>query len=270
MKENKPSSDVDNNEINELKDKLKQLEEDSKSDSKDDVNDILQSLLNLLKKFEIKEEKGDVNSENLKSTILNKINENGASDKQSTILNQLLELLKADSVQKKLDSDSLGLMNKILNQLGIKSKDNKELSSGIKDLMSKISNIIDDKDNQGEKVLTLKDILNNGCSQNKDSSLENGNNNNAQTETPKESKKVTKEDKFLNSLIDDKKDNSLDKINLFASRTQVIQGQEVETTRGLTINKATFANDLIKDIKFMSNNGLKELTVKLILEILEK
>ncbi|OOM16238.1 flagellar hook-length control protein FliK [Clostridium saccharobutylicum] len=262
-KENKSLSDVDNNEINELKDKLKKLEEDSKSDSKDDVNEILQSLLNLLKKFEIKEEKGDVNSELLKSIMLNGINENGSSDKQSTILNQLLELLKSDSVQKKLDSDSLGLMNKILNQLGIKSKDNKELSSGIKDLMSHISNIIDNKDSQGEKVLTLRDMLNNGYSQNKDSSLENGNNNNSQTETPKESKKVTKEDKFLNSLIDDKKDNSLDKINLFASRTQAIQGQGVETTRGLTINKATFANDLIKDVKFMSNNGLKELTVKI-------
>lgn len=258
-KENKSLSDADNNEINELKDKLKKLEEDSKSDSKDDINEILQSLLNLLNKLDVKEEKGESNSELLKSIMLNGISENGSSDKQSTILNQLLELLKSDSVQKKLDSDSLGLMDKILNQLGIKSKDNKELSSGIKDLMSEISNIIDNKDSQGEKVLTLKDMLNNGYSQNKDSSLENGNNNNAKTETPKESK----EDKFLSSLIDDKKDNFTDKINLFASRTQAIQGQGVETTRGLTINKATFANDLIKDIKFMSNNGLKELTVKI-------
>ena len=31
----------------------------------------------------------------------------------------------------------------------------------------------------------------------------------------------------------------------------------------LTINKATFADDLIKDVKFMSNNSLKELTVKI-------
>ena len=78
----------------------------------------------------------------------------------------------------------------------------------------------------------------------------------------KDNKEVSKEDKFLNSLIDDDKDSSLNKINLFASRTQTIQNQGVDTVRGLTINKATFADDLIKDVKFMSNNALKELTVK--------
>lgn len=49
---------------------------------------------------------------------------------------------------------------------------------------------------------------------------------------------------------------------MFASRTSTIQNQGVNNTRGLTINKATFADDLIKDVKFMNTNSLKELTVK--------
>lgn len=36
----------------------------------------------------------------------------------------------------------------------------------------------------------------------------------------------------------------------------------MNNARGLTINKATFADDLIKDVKFMNTNSLKELTVK--------
>ena len=74
-------------------------------------------------------------------------------------------------------------------------------------------------------------------------------------------KSDTKEDKFLNSLLDDKNDSVDNKINLFAARTQSVQNQNTEV-RGLSINKATFADDLIKDVKFMSENNIKELTVK--------
>ena len=52
-------------------------------------------------------------------------------------------------------------------------------------------------------------------------------------------KKVSKEDKFLSSLIKDDNNSSLNKINLFALRTQVIPNQGVDTVSGLISNKAT-------------------------------
>ena len=76
-------------------------------------------------------------------------------------------------------------------------------------------------------------------------------------------KKLPKKISSCSFLVDEDKDSSLNKINLFASRTQTIQNQGVDTVKELTINKATFADDLIEDVKYMSNNGLKELTVKI-------
>jgi flagellar hook-length control protein FliK len=262
----------DTTKIDELKEKLKELEEDSKSDSKGEVNDILTELLSLLTKLGVKEEdiksNGEVNPDILK-TMIDGINENKSSDsKLSGVMEKVLELLKTDSVKDGLDTDSLKLMEKVLNNLSANLADDntkatKDVKSGMKNLMSEISNMLENKQNQSGKVLTLKDMLNRNYSQdNKDGSLENESDNKTTSEVPKDNKEVSKEDKFLSSLIDDDKDSSLNKINLFASRTQTIQNQGVSTTRGLTINKAVFTDDLIKDVKFMSNNGLKELTVK--------
>ena len=261
------NTNTDSNKIDELKEKLEELEGDSKSASKDDVNDILNELLSLLAKFGIKEEdlksNGEINTDNLKN-IINGISAEGSSNSNlSSVMEKVLQLLKTDSVKDGLDTDSLKLMEKLLTNLSANLADDntegtKDIKSGIKNLMSEISNVLDNK--QNGKVLTLEDMLNQSNSRdNKESSLGNESNKNATSEATKE---VSKEDKFLNSLIDDKKDSSLDKINLFASRTQTVQNQGVDTVRGLTINKTTFADDLIKDVKFMSTNALKELTVK--------
>ncbi|MFT8350707.1 flagellar hook-length control protein FliK [Clostridium saccharoperbutylacetonicum] len=253
--------------VDELNEKLKELEEDSKSDSKDKVNDILAELLNLLAQFGIKEEdlKGNskVDSDLLKG-ILEQINKKQDSNNNSNnLLEKIMGVLKSEA--DKLDTNSLKLVDKILSNLSTsladdKSEVTKDIKNSIKNLMSEISNILDNKHAQTNKVLTLEDILNKSYSQsNSDSSSQEEN-----STTSNENKELSKEDKFLNSLLDDKKDDSSNKINLFATRTSSIQNQGANTVaRGLTINKATFTDDLIKDVKYMSNNSLKELTVKL-------
>lgn len=247
--------------IDELKEKLEELEEDSKSASKDDVNSILSELLNLLAKLGINEEElksnGEINP-NILKTMLEGINENRSSNSNlSSIMEKLMELLKNDSVKDSLDEDSLKLVEKLLSNLN-NTEENKDIKNRIKNLMSEISNMLEAKENQGKKILTLEEMLNKNYSQDNSESSDNNKSNNT---TSKDNKEVSKEDKFLNSLIDDK-DDSFDKINLFASRAGAIQNQGTDNVRGLTINKATFTNDLIKDIKFMSNNSLKELIVK--------
>lgn len=258
VNKNNTATEPNNNEVDELKEKLEELDEESKSASKDEVNDILTALLNLLTKLGVKDDvksSGEIDSNILRTTIEG-INGNESSNGSlNSIMEKLMDLLKNDSAKDKLDTTSLNLMKKLLSNLSDNLVDDNKATTNIKSLMTEISNILDNNENQTKKVLTLEEMLNKNYSQD---SNENSGENDDDSFT---SSKNSKENKFLNSLISDK-DNSLDKINLFASRTAAMQNQGADTVRGLTINKATFANDLIKDIKFMSNNELKELIVK--------
>ena len=268
----KYKKDENSGKLDELKEKLEELDEDIKKLSSDDINELLNSILNLLNKLGINDDSlnlkinKDVNSEILK-TLLDGMKEVKSVDTDlSTIMNKLLEALKTDSVKDVLDNDSLSLIQKLLSQLGENlSDDNSEVGNNvknnIKNLMSEISNILESK--QGDKVLTLEDILKNNLSKDKDGSLNSESSENSSTEASKNNTGVSKEDKFLKSLLDDDKDSSLNRMNLFASKNQNnVQGQVVNSKAEMAINKATFANDLIQDVKYMTTNSIKELTVK--------
>ncbi|CUU50217.1 flagellar hook-length control protein FliK [Clostridium beijerinckii] len=249
--------DTDINNTDELNEKLKELEKESKSASEDKMKDILSELLNLLAKLGIKQ---DNISEN--GTINSKVGIDGTNTTVSntnlnSIMEKIAELLKNDSVKSNLGVNSLNLMKKLLGNLNSNIKENSTEStkSSLKGIMSEIYDLLENKQNAGNKVLTLEDVLSKSYSQD---NSENDNSSASKNNTPT----ASKEEKFLNSLVDDNKDDSLNKINLFASRTSAIQNQGVNNNRGLTINKATFVDDLIKDVKFMSTNSLKELTVK--------
>ncbi|OOM79938.1 flagellar hook-length control protein FliK [Clostridium sp. BL-8] len=263
--------DKDSSKIDELKDKLEELEKESKSASKDDVNDILNELMNLLAQLGIDQKDitstdGKVNSDMLQKLIEGAGKDtSSSSDNLNSVMDNLMKLLQTDSVKDKLDTNSLSLVQNILKNINDDSNTSKEVKDGIKDLMSEISKLIDDKQNQNGKVLTLEDLLNKNYSQsNNENSTENESSN---SNTTLENKESSKEDKFLNSLAtDDKTGDTTNKINLFVSRNQLIQNQDAvvtETSKNLTVNKATFANDIVQDVNFMSTNGLKELTVKI-------
>lgn len=249
----KASIEVNDGNVDKLNEKLEKLEESSKSDSKDTANDVLEELLNLLAQFGIKKEdlkvNGQINQDILKN-LLNKITKEQCPNEAGKKIDELV-MKKLDEFLKK---DSLKTINNILSNLSTKlSGDKSETAKNVQKLMSEISNVLDNKQSQTGKVLNLEEMLSKNYSQS---------DNNTSTDDEANKNTTSKEDKFLNSLIDDKKDDSLNKINIFASRTAAIQNQGVNTTRGLTINKGTLVEDLIKDVKFMSNNSLKELTVK--------
>ena len=246
--------------LKELKDKIQELKEKSEEDStnKDEINEIIESLLNSLSNLLGLKDNSNVNQQ-LNLEIKDMSLETSGSDSLK-VLNQLLELLSSENAKSSFDSESLTSMKDLLShlqgQLSDESKVSDKMKDGLGDIISKLTDMIDDANNNGKKVLTLEEMLNKGYSQDQ-SSNESENN-----EMFSGKKETSKEDKFLNSLLDDNKDNSVDnKINLFASRTQNVQGQNT-VVRGLTVNKATFTQDLIQDVKYMSTNNLKELTVK--------
>ncbi|MBE6086976.1 MAG: flagellar hook-length control protein FliK [Clostridium beijerinckii] len=246
--------DKDTKELNE---KLEELEKESKTASKDKLKDILSELLSLLAKLGIKQDSISANGAINSKVGVDGTNSTLSNSGLNSIMEKIVELLKNDSVKSKLDPNSLNLMEKLLGNLNnnIKEKGTESAKNNLKGIMSEISDLLENKQNTGNKVLTLEDMLSKNYSQD---NSESDNSSASKNNTPT----TSKEEKFLNSLVDDNKDDSLNKINLFASRTSTIQNQGVNNTRGLTINKATFVDDLIKDVKFMNTNSLKELTVK--------
>lgn len=231
------------------KEKTEKAEENS-SDEKE-VNDILESLLNSLNKLLRLDDTSKVNLEEDSDIIYNSKN-----TENSSLLNQLLETLNSEESKNSIDSDTLVQMKGFLAQLNEDSKFSDKMKNGINDILSKLTDMIDESKNDSQKVLSLEDMLNNGYSEEQNSSLGDSDSEESGMFSS------NKEDKFLNSLLDEKKDNSFDnKISMFSARSQAIQRQNTEV-RGLTVNKATFTSDLIKDVKYMSVNNIKELTVK--------
>lgn len=230
-----------NSQIDELKDKIKELDKSSESDKKDKIDDILAELLNLLNKIP-----GNQNQE---------------------LLSLKNDLLKNNVI----NGDFLNSLEKTLVKLssifaGDNSENAQNTKSMIKDLMSEISNIQNSKQNQ--KEVTIDELLKSKSVQsNSEESIGNSSSNVSESSDDKSSesdgKSTSKEEKFLNSFLNDGKDTSMDKINLFASRVQNMQQvQDTNSDGQLTINKTTFADDLIKDVRYMTTNSIKELTVK--------
>lgn len=248
--------------IEELKSKIKELKEEVKDGNCDEkkVSDILAELLIALNSLLDKNDVSEVLNADENNYILGKLIEQLTSDNSegNNLLQQLIEILSSDEAQNSLGSDVLKDMKELLQQLSASLTDdsNENINKGITDIISKLDEMLQNADEQGKDIITTEELFKQSNS-NQDSSMENDDNNAGMTDK----KSNSKEDKFLNSLIEDKKDSVDNKINLFATRTQSVQAQNTEV-RGLNINKATFADDIIKDVKFMSTNNLKELTVK--------
>ena len=251
-----------NSKIDELKSKIKELKEEVKDGNCDEkkVSDILAELLIALNNLLEKNEVSQVLNADENNDMIGKLIEQLTSDNNegNNLLQQLIEILSSDEAKNSLGSDVLKDMKELLQQLSASLTDdsNENINKGITDIISKLDEMLQNSDEQGKNTITTEELFKQSNS-NQDSSMESDDNNSGMTDK----KSNSKEDKFLNSLIEDKKDSVDNKINLFAARTQSVQAQNTEV-RGLNINKATFADDIIKDVKFMSTNNLKELTVK--------
>lgn len=237
-------SDKVKDKINDSKEDIKETDEKENSEDKK-VKDILDELLNglniLIKSNDLSQMEKIKENNKILETLIEKLTNN--NDKNN-LLNQLL---KVDS-NNFFDSDILKQLKSFLQQLSGDSNNDNNMNKGINNIISKLDEVLQNSEEQGKNVAPSQELFKQDTSNENSNSGMLGNNN-------------SKEDKFLNSLIEDKNDSIDNKINLFASRTQSIQTQNTEA-KGLTINKSTFTSDLIKDVKYMNVNNIKELTVK--------
>lgn len=78
-------------------------------------------------------------------------------------------------------------------------------------------------------------------------------------------KSLSSEEKLLEKLIGEKEDGKLTKVNQFmnAFNNSKVSLEEVKNVDKLLINKVTFSEDIVKSIRFMELNNIKDLTVKI-------
>ncbi|NFG60622.1 flagellar hook-length control protein FliK [Clostridium sp. CMCC3677] len=235
-----------------VEEKIDELEEKLDTASKDEIIEMLNSIFNMLSSA--KDENIDV--KDLNSDILNSIINN--LGKENSDLPKLLEnLLNASEspLTNLLNSDNKDLLNKLLSKLGNKLDEDTDVSNKVKDLMSQISSSLENKENKTSNFNTaFKNFEQNANSQM----------NNQNIEEEKVPTSTSDEDDFLNKLLNNNKDDSvLNKINLLSSRNEINSNNVAAPTEPVTINKATMGDDLIKNVKLMITNSMKELTVKI-------
>lgn len=76
---------------------------------------------------------------------------------------------------------------------------------------------------------------------------------------------ANKEEKLLNSLVKSNDEGKNNKINMFMQNLTKFNGdvEKIPSAENMVVNKNTFNADIIKAVKYMNVNNLKELTVKL-------
>lgn len=173
---------------------------------------------------------------------------NIGSDTLIDMLKNSIENTNADAIQKSSTSDAeifksiLNYSSTVLNPSDV--KDNKQNI-----MLSKIKNMINSLINSSNQNAAVKQDIKSGAMN--DSKGENTGE--AQTNDSSILEKLT-------GNIDSK----MDKVTNFMS---MLKASDAENTNvlpeSITVNKATLPNDIIKAVKYMENNSIKNLTVKI-------
>lgn len=251
------------NSLNKLADEISDKISNSLTSSKDS----LQNLLNLLnsstgdgKNISDVLNKACGNDLKLLSSILSK------SDKGAQLVEKLSEKI-ADSITSKI--------SKFISSTDMSKNNNADLKSQIyTELLSKL-------DSKSESNLnTQENAVNNKLLQmsNKDGNIikgfetENTNlgdktSNNKNEENSGFTGSSDNDAKILSKILDGgKTDNKISRTTNFMAQFNNVKGDNIAAKNGiqeLTLNKTTFNSDIIKTVKYMDLNNIKQLTVKI-------
>lgn len=262
---NSDHKEVNKNEINK-KNANKKVDKKSESKDEETLNDdksklekeVSQLLSQLLLKLN--------NDKENKSSLEDILKELG-DGKDS--LKMILDILSSDKIE---DLNGLNLKDKndlkdFLKDLmkfmeKSNDKENLELIKKLNSFMEKISSKNSDEGKNKKEdnlLLNLKEMLPNVDDK------EETNKYNEQNNSKNGKDNLSKEDKLLEKLTGNN-DNKFSKVNQFMNlmnTSRVSPLDNLKSVENLVINKVTFNDDIIKSIKYMEINNLKDLTVKI-------
>ncbi|MCB2359352.1 flagellar hook-length control protein FliK [Clostridium estertheticum] len=176
-------------------------------------------------------------------------------------LSEILSLLENPKGNTKMSSEMLGMLQKLTTQV-------KDIKSDLN--LLKVPTPETNSDNSDEK--SLKDnLIKMLKSQNTKSTSESiSKNQNQSSSDNKEDNKSfgnsSSEEKFLNKLLSgDKDDVKISKAVNFMNQFQTVKTSDASKvlSANLVVDKNNFEADVIKSVKFMEVNNIKDLTVKM-------
>ncbi|AEB75814.1 flagellar hook-length control protein [Clostridium botulinum] len=278
------NSEIEQNKVNEISEDNTGLSDDSKSvKKKNSALDIL--LILLLQHFS--GEKVDLKK------ILEKLKEEGVSD---DVTQNLLKLM-GDQDTNGVDLNSLksqqSLNEKVNTFIKALSQNDNDKNNGLKDILDKL-NLLNNKDVDESSIKTMLK----GLKENKSQSIEqqiiselkskildnqsDSTNINEDIKSPlkldlnskitvsndDDTKNGNNEEDFLKNLVSkdkSKADTKIDRLTTFMSDFNKVNNtvvKDIENEVPININKNNLVNDFIKSIKYMQQNDVKEMTVK--------
>lgn len=209
----------------------------------------------------IKESLGDVISGFMDVNKLNELNEN--------LKNDILQILQSENIQGK----SLEEIISKISEDSLKDIKDLGLSEGNKgqNLQAQIINVLKEKllnTNPEKNLHEIKENLNQVYNESANLKINLNSNQNSNSSANEYLKDNSDEDKLLKELASgNKKDDNpkFDKVMNFMNSFNKIENStsSVENIQKIIVNKNNFVNDMIKSVKFMEINNMKEMTVKI-------
>ncbi|ENK0555849.1 flagellar hook-length control protein FliK [Clostridium sporogenes] len=281
-KDNSMMSKLNKEDIQKIKDKLEE-----QGFSKEELDSIksLEDLKNLVEKIK---DAGDLDSFVALANSILQCLYSGQNVKSGKELEQNLDKLKVllnnlsegNGNKEQLLMEIKDILGEEFNKLNLTEKNSLD-----KDLLETFSNKLQtqiEKEPNEEKVSLLKNIKN----EIKNILKEESNNNKLsvepkinvdeplvleeETDSSNLKENTSKEDKLLKGLLEDKEQSAGEKINKavnfmshIKNATNINELSSKENLGNLVINKNTMNADIIKSIKYMELNNVKDLTVKI-------
>lgn len=258
--------------LDDLKKLVKKSLDDKDTKDDKDIENILLNMIELILKFMNNNNLDTLNGKlkgNKDTNDLLKIMDKDSSNKTSDLLNKLESLLNKFTESQESDELSKSILEAIQSKLDKLSLEN--LSKG-----NKSTSILENIKNKLNKALSQ--INNNSVQENSLNSLGDNLNKTVKLEdiTSKDgdSKEFNRntgngEKDFLEGLLKNGEDNKdkIDKTVNFMSHikqdNKINIALSKDTSANIVLNKDNLNNDLIKAIKFMNINDMKDLTVKI-------
>lgn len=207
--------------------------------------------------------------ESILNNLIVTLKNNALNDKDINQINDLLQTLKTEINQSNLKNENVTEnsdlsklnINEILNDIDIadksmkfKSNEKSSLNSIVEDIKLVLKDIESSTEPKNtETIDTDIDVLSKKSNEDKSQSF---NSNDGLSES------VKKEEKVLKSILSDDESSPINKLNLFTNSFKDIKNIEI-TKPTPTISEQSFTQDVIKSVKYMQTNGLKELVVKM-------
>lgn len=245
-----------------------EVKEDNSKEKYDKIISMLQGMINgeiTLNPIQLEDLSKELSSEVISGFMdadkLNELNVN--------LKNDILQILQSENIQGKSLEEIISKISedasKYIKDLGLNEGNKAE------ELQTYIISILKEKllNNTSEKNLyEIKENLNQVYNGNANLKINLNSNQNSDTSSNEYLKDNIDEDKLLQELaLGNKKESTskFDKVmNLMNSFNKIDNSTPaIENIQKITVNKNNFVNDMIKSVKFMEINNMKEMTVKI-------